>query len=183
MQRPQRDNTQHSQETDIHSAGEIRNRNPSKRAAANPRLRPRGHRDQLVHHLVCKNAKMNIRFRRRTISVFRWKGRITPIQLRQTISGPSFLALLPEDGDEVCIRNAVFHICIFLNSIRWRQMRYTGCNIIKTLQNWSVFFVYRLDGLSLISTEIKLAVTVWQSDEVNKWQLTARVRWSCSIDL
>jgi hypothetical protein len=32
------DNTQHSQETDIHALGEIRTRNPSKWAAADPRL-------------------------------------------------------------------------------------------------------------------------------------------------
>ena len=43
---PLPNNTQHSQETDIHVPGGIRTRNPSKRAAANPRLRPRGHRDQ-----------------------------------------------------------------------------------------------------------------------------------------
>jgi hypothetical protein len=40
------DNTQHSQETDIHAPGGIRIRNPSKRAAADPRLRPRGHCDR-----------------------------------------------------------------------------------------------------------------------------------------
>jgi hypothetical protein len=39
--------TQHSQETDIHVSDRIRTRNPSRRAAAHPRLRPRGHRDQL----------------------------------------------------------------------------------------------------------------------------------------
>jgi hypothetical protein len=37
-QRPLPDNTQHSQETDIHAAGGIRTRNPSMRAAADPRL-------------------------------------------------------------------------------------------------------------------------------------------------
>jgi hypothetical protein len=36
-------NTQHSQETDIQAPGGIRTQNPSKPAAANPRLRPRGH--------------------------------------------------------------------------------------------------------------------------------------------
>jgi len=36
------DNTQNSQETDIHSLGGIRTRN---RAATDPRLRLRGHRD------------------------------------------------------------------------------------------------------------------------------------------
>jgi hypothetical protein len=45
--RPPPDNTQHSQETDIHAPGGIRNRNSIKRAAADPRLRPRRHRDRL----------------------------------------------------------------------------------------------------------------------------------------
>jgi hypothetical protein len=40
------DNTQHSQQTDIHAPGGICNQNPSKRAAANPRFRPRGHWDR-----------------------------------------------------------------------------------------------------------------------------------------
>ena len=50
-QRPLPDNTQHSQETDIHAPGGIRTRNPSKRTAANPRLRPRGHWDRLFPRL------------------------------------------------------------------------------------------------------------------------------------
>jgi hypothetical protein len=41
-ERPLPDNTQHSQETDIHALGGIRTRNPCKRAAADPRLTPRG---------------------------------------------------------------------------------------------------------------------------------------------
>jgi hypothetical protein len=39
-------NTQHSQQTNIHAPGRIRNRNPSKRSAADPRLRPLGHWDR-----------------------------------------------------------------------------------------------------------------------------------------
>jgi len=46
-QRPLPDNTQHSTHTDIHASGGIRTRNPTKRAAADPRPRPRGNRDQL----------------------------------------------------------------------------------------------------------------------------------------
>ena len=44
-QKPLPDNTQHSQKTDIHASvvGGIRTRNSGKRAAANPRLRRRGH--------------------------------------------------------------------------------------------------------------------------------------------
>ena len=37
-------NTHHSQETNVHTSGEIETRNPSKRAATGLRLRPRGHR-------------------------------------------------------------------------------------------------------------------------------------------
>jgi hypothetical protein len=40
------DDKQHSQETDTHAPGGIRTRNRSKRAAADPRLRPRGHWDR-----------------------------------------------------------------------------------------------------------------------------------------
>ena len=36
--------------TDIHAPGGIRTHNPSKRAAADPRLRPRGHWDWLGHY-------------------------------------------------------------------------------------------------------------------------------------
>ena len=46
LQRPLPDNTQHSQQTDIHASGGIRTDNPNKRAAADPRLRPRGHCDR-----------------------------------------------------------------------------------------------------------------------------------------
>ena len=41
------DNTQHLQKAVIHAPVEVRIHNPSKRAAADPRLRPRGHRNQL----------------------------------------------------------------------------------------------------------------------------------------
>ena len=41
------DNTQHSQQTNIHDQGGIRTHNLSRRAAADLRLRPRGHWDRL----------------------------------------------------------------------------------------------------------------------------------------
>jgi len=41
--RPLPDNTQHSQQTNIHASGGIRTHNLSMRAAADPRLRPRDH--------------------------------------------------------------------------------------------------------------------------------------------
>jgi len=46
-QRPLPDNTQHSQETDIHAPGEIRTRNPT-----DPRLRWRGYRDLKASRLT-----------------------------------------------------------------------------------------------------------------------------------
>ena len=42
------DNTQQSQETNIHAPGEIRTLNPSKRVAVEPRLTQRGYRDRLT---------------------------------------------------------------------------------------------------------------------------------------
>ena len=50
------DNTQHSQQTDIYAPGGIRTHNPSKRVAADPRLRPHGHRNRHTFNLC--NHKM-----------------------------------------------------------------------------------------------------------------------------
>ena len=47
-QRPLPDNTQHSQQTDIHDPGGIRTHNLSRRAAADRRLRPPGNWDQRI---------------------------------------------------------------------------------------------------------------------------------------
>jgi len=47
-------NTHHSQETNVHTRGEIQTRNPSKRAAIGLRLRPRGHR---VGTVIIKEQK------------------------------------------------------------------------------------------------------------------------------
>jgi len=47
-QRPPPDNTQHSQQTNIHAPGGIRTYDLSRRAAADLRLRPRGHWDRNV---------------------------------------------------------------------------------------------------------------------------------------
>ena len=46
-QRPLPDSARYTQETDIRDPGRIRTRIPSKRAAADPRLRPRGRWDRL----------------------------------------------------------------------------------------------------------------------------------------
>jgi len=47
------DNIEHSQATNIHVPGGIRTHNPSRRAAADPCLKPRGHRDWHKFTLSC----------------------------------------------------------------------------------------------------------------------------------
>ena len=51
-QRPLPDNTQHSQQTDTHGSGGIRTHNISRRAASDPRFRPRGHWDPIWYDYV-----------------------------------------------------------------------------------------------------------------------------------
>ena len=55
LQRPLPDNTQHSQQTDIYAPGGIRTHNLSRRAAVHPHLRPRGHWDRQILHLLVAN--------------------------------------------------------------------------------------------------------------------------------
>ena len=55
VQRSLPDNTQHSQKTDIHASRGIRTPTPSKRAAAVPRLRSRGHRVRQLNSLRSLN--------------------------------------------------------------------------------------------------------------------------------
>jgi hypothetical protein len=60
--RPLPDNTQHSQETDIHAPGGIRTCNPSKRAAADPHLRSRSHWDRLtvfIKYKICPYPELH----------------------------------------------------------------------------------------------------------------------------
>ena len=57
-QRPIPDNTQQTQVTDIHGLGGIRTRNPSLPAAADPRLRLRGHWDRRYGVWQCKHKSL-----------------------------------------------------------------------------------------------------------------------------
>ena len=56
-QRPVPDNTQHSQQTDVHAAGGIQTHDLSRRAAADLRLRPRGHWDWQHLFLMKHNSR------------------------------------------------------------------------------------------------------------------------------
>ena len=55
--RPLPDKKQHSQDRDIDAPGGIGTRIPSKRAAADPRLGPRGHRERLTQCFETQNHK------------------------------------------------------------------------------------------------------------------------------
>ena len=57
--RPLPDNTQHSQQTNIHAAGGIPTHNPSRRAATDPRLRPRCHWDRCLCLLQLRNHRIS----------------------------------------------------------------------------------------------------------------------------
>jgi len=50
------DNTQQSQQTDIHALGGIRNHKPRKRKASEQRLKPRGNWDRLWCMVYCETA-------------------------------------------------------------------------------------------------------------------------------
>ena len=65
-QRPLPDNTQHSQQTDIHVHCGIRTHNLSRRAATDLRLRPRGHRDRPSPHIWTPFLSLHVRYIPRT---------------------------------------------------------------------------------------------------------------------
>jgi len=65
--RPLPDNTQHSDDTDIHAPGGIRILNPSKRAVAHQRLKPRGNRhySSVFHAALYSQGAGLLHFNRR----------------------------------------------------------------------------------------------------------------------
>jgi len=85
-QRPLPYNTQHSQQTDIHVPSGIRTHNLSRPAAADPRLKPRGHWDRP------KDIKFCIEFREIPWAVARWTRSQWKVFLPATqVSSASFI--------------------------------------------------------------------------------------------
>ena len=60
-QRPLPDNTQHSQQTNIHASGRIRNHSLSRRVVADLRLRTRGHRHRPSKELGAQNEVLCVK--------------------------------------------------------------------------------------------------------------------------
>ena len=85
-QRPLPDNTQHSQQTNIHAPGGIRTHDRSRRAAVDLRLRPRGHWDRHFRGLsdIVLLSALDIRtlrwdqysFSKRRVLFILWSGTI-----------------------------------------------------------------------------------------------------------
>jgi hypothetical protein len=76
-QRPLPGNTQPSQLTDIHAPEGIRTHNPSKRAAANPRLRPRGHWHRLISYSRAQSVCIvNFIYDRPISSLCKWQSQL-----------------------------------------------------------------------------------------------------------
>ena len=72
-QRPLPENTQHSQQTNIHAPGGIRTHDLSRRAAVGLRLRPRGYWDRLYYPITWYNStiiKMCVNVKERPLPHF-----------------------------------------------------------------------------------------------------------------
>ena len=142
-QRPLPDNTQNSQQTDIHAPGGIRTHNLSRRGAADLRLRPRGHWDrQLVLLLILKshflfNCVFSILFH--------------VITCEQTHSLNSF-----RDLSMFCYRINIFKTSDKINSMQTLISRHFSC----TLSPWrytthiGCVFYSPLSGFSLLAYEV-----------------------------
>ena len=93
-QRPLPDNTQQSQQTNIHAPGGIRTHNLSRRAAVDLRLRPRGHWDRSYSGLfLCKIKVTSFGVHNYCRSVLA----DVPLQPIDDFSGTSkYLAILPQ---------------------------------------------------------------------------------------
>jgi len=80
-QRPLPENTQQSQQTNIHAPGEIRTHDLNRRAAADLRLRPRGHWNRHIYRIVFllflkslrKFIEDTLKIPRHTICVYKYK--------------------------------------------------------------------------------------------------------------
>ena len=106
-QRPLPDNTQHSQQTDIHTppppptpAG-IRTHNLSRRAATNLRLRPRSHRDRPTRLWKFKPLQLKQRYRKLAVYA-EWMACCSrSFKRRQLKSAGALMRCQIEQGDRI----------------------------------------------------------------------------------
>jgi hypothetical protein len=110
------DNTQHSQETDIHASGRIRTHNPRRRAAANSRIKLRGHWDWqfpsftsvLKLKAVCT---VSIIMWKVTKGATRWRRAVGLLGLRLFLWVLPEVGLLISEADYIRLLNARFRSC------------------------------------------------------------------------
>ena len=109
-QRPLPDNTQHSQQTDMHTPSGIRTRNPYKRTAADPCLIPRGHWDQ--HYSLCADISGTGSLDRHDMLHLNYKRRSLVLCALDSVTasvGPSASAAMPLPGLEHTVRTNKMH--------------------------------------------------------------------------
>ena len=92
-QRPLPDNTKHSQQTNFHAPGGIQTHDPSRRAAVDLRLRPRGHWRSACWKLKLKKRNINTNKGFEPCPRVRLKGRSYAEILHRELCVPSFLSL------------------------------------------------------------------------------------------
>ena len=112
------DNTQQSQENDTYSIGGIRTRNPSKRTAADPRLRPRDHWDRHSQFYLTRSQNCEKRLLASSCLSVRPHG-----TTRLPLDGFSF-NLIFEDFSKICWENS-----ILIKIVQEKRVLYMKTNI------------------------------------------------------
>ena len=136
-QRPLPDNTQHSQQTNIHAPGGIRTHDLSRRAGADLSLRPRGRWDRLLL-LTYKEINM---------IVFFWLKTGASGEFTGSIQGP-VVSLLAQYGGQWWV---------YMNSL----ITFVSDELPRMLQVYEVSFVTKIICLQNKSTKIVYHTFSW----------------------
>jgi len=102
-QRPQPDSTQHSLEADLNAPGVIRTRNPSKRSATNPLLKPHGHWDRhALWNVKSRKVCLAIRYdKRRESEEYNFCARLQLVLFKPCLSLQSTYVILPKQRNVI----------------------------------------------------------------------------------
>jgi hypothetical protein len=138
-------NTQHSQDTHIYAPGLIRTHNPSKRAAADPRLTPRGPLNESLHIRVTDYYKNYILVYNR-LRVSRWRS-----CLRHYATSWKVAVSIP---DSIII---IFH---------WRNPSSRSMNLRLTqplteMSTWNISWEVKTAGLTTLPFHVPFVLNSW----------------------
>ena len=118
-QRPSPDNTHHSQETDFHLPRGFRTRNPSKQAAADPRLKRLGHWDRLQILIITPISKLQV-LKVRKFKTQNYTHKLHPAQLITYTHTSKSHVSLDSRREQICFHTVRRH---------FRDNRYTVITI------------------------------------------------------